>query len=256
MSFVFKDMLGREIVLDKQPERIVSLVPSQTELLYELGIGDKVVGQTVFCIHPADGYKNTTKVGGTKKIKYDIIDELHPDLIICNKEENTKEIVDTLSKKYPVWVSDIKTLKDNNEMILKLGNIVDRLPKAMEIVKEIEKNFSYLLFEKKRTCLYLIWQNPTIAVAGKTFINEMLNYAGFENVLSHKKRYPQLTEVEMRELNPETVLLSSEPFPFKEQHISEFKQIFPAAEIRLVDGEMFSWYGSRLIHAPEYFASL
>ncbi len=256
MPVTFKDMLNREIVLEKQPERIISLVPSQTELLYELGAGERVVGQTVFCIHPEEGFKNTTKVGGTKKIKYEVIDELQPDLIICNKEENTKEIVDTLSKKYPVWVSDIYNLKDNSEMILKLGNIVNQLPKAMEIVKEIEKNFSYLSFEKRPTCLYLIWKNPYMAAANHTFINEMLQHAGYNNVLQHKKRYPQLTEEEMQKLDPEVVLLSSEPFPFAEKHIAELQQLLPKAKIQLVDGEMFSWYGSRLMHAPEYFATL
>lgn len=249
-------MMGREVILDRSPERIISLVPSQTELLYELGVGERVVGQTVFCIHPKEGFEKTTKVGGTKKVKYDVIDSLNPDLIICNKEENTKEIVDTLSKKYPVWVSDIVNLNDNAEMILKLGNMVDQLPKATEVVKEIEKNFSYLVHESKRTCLYLIWKNPYMAAAGGTFINEMLKYAGFDNVLSGRKRYPQLTEEEIHTLNPEVVLLSSEPFPFKEKHIAELRHLLPDAKIQLVDGEMFSWYGSRLAHAPEYFATL
>lgn len=256
MAVIFKDMIGREVVLEKMPERIVSLVPSQTELLYEMGVGDKVVGQTVFCIHPESGYKTTTKVGGTKKIKYDVIAELKPDLIICNKEENTKEIVETLAKSYPVWVSDIYNLKDNSEMILKIGNLVDQLPKALKIVKEIEKNFSYLIFENKQKCLYLIWKDPYIGVANNTFINEMLKYAGFKNVLEHKKRYPEITIEAMKELNPEIVLLSSEPYPFAEKHIAELQLIFPKSEIKLVDGEMFSWYGSRLINAPEYFATL
>ncbi|MDI1233880.1 MAG: helical backbone metal receptor [bacterium] len=256
MSVVFKDMIGREVVLEKVPERIVSLVPSQTELLYSLGVGVKVVGQTVFCIHPESGFKTTTKVGGTKKIKYDVIEELKPDLIICNKEENTKEIVDTLSKSYPVWVSDIYNLKDNSEMILKLGNIVDRLPQALELVKEIEKNFSYLSTDSSKSCLYLIWKGPWIGVASNTFINEMLKCAGFNNVLSHKKRYPEIAEEMMQALKPDYVLLSSEPFPFAEKHINELQIIFPHAEIKLVDGEMFSWYGSRLINAPAYFASM
>lgn len=256
MSHTFTDMIGRHVVLEKVPERIVSLVPSQTELLYALGVGGKVVGQTVFCIHPDEGSKSTTKVGGTKKVKYDVIAELKPDLIICNKEENTKEIVETLAKSYPVWVSDIYNLKDNSEMILKIGNLVDQLPKALEIVKEIEKNFSYLSFEKKERCLYLIWKDPYIAVAANTFINEMLHYAGFENILGHKKRYPEIELESMKSFNPKYILLSSEPFPFTEKHIEAIQLIFPDAQVKLVDGEMFSWYGSRLAHAPEYFASL
>ena len=256
MSEQFTDMIGRQVVLEKAPERIVSLVPSQTELLYALGVGDKVVGQTVFCIHPEECFKTTTKVGGTKKIKYDVIAELQPDLIICNKEENTKEIVETLAKSYPVWVSDIYNLKDNSEMILKIGNLVDQFPKALEIVKEIEKHFSYLMFEQKKQCLYLIWKDPYIAVAANTFIHEMLGYAGFENCLAHKKRYPEIDLETMKGLDPEVVLLSSEPYPFAEKHMAELQLIFPKALIKLVDGEMFSWYGSRIALAPEYFASL
>ena len=256
MSAQFTDMIGRQVVLEKAPERIISLVPSQTELLYALGVGDKVVGQTVFCIHPEEGFKTTTKVGGTKKVKYDVIAELKPDLIICNKEENTKEIVETLAKSYPVWVSDIYNLKDNSEMILKIGNLVDQFPKALEIVKEIEKNFSYLMFEQKKQCLYLIWKDPYIAVASNTFIHEMLGYAGFENCLSHKKRYPEIDIETMKGLDPEVVLLSSEPYPFAEKHMAELQLIYPKADIKLVDGEMFSWYGSRIAHAPEYFAAM
>ncbi len=256
MKTMFKDMIGREIWLEKSPQRIISLVPSQTELLYELGAGDRVVGQTVFCIHPKSGFENTTKVGGTKKVKYDVIDALQPDIIICNKEENTKEIVETLAKSYPVWVSDIYNLKDNAEMILKIGNLVDQFPKALEIVKEIEKNFSYLTVEQKSTCLYLIWKDPYIAVAANTFIHEMLNYAGFENILGHKKRYPEIDLEAMKSFNPKYILLSSEPFPFTEKHIEAIQLIFPDAQVKLVDGEMFSWYGSRLVHAPEYFASM
>ncbi len=250
------DMMGRCVTLKKSPQRIISLVPSQTELLYDFGLKGQIVGQTVFCIHPESAFKTATKVGGTKKVKYDVIDALQPDLIICNKEENTKEIVETLEAKYPVWVSDIKTLEDNNTMIQMLGELLSKIDEAALIVSEIKTAFNTLLPQPLQTCLYLIWKNPYIGVGTDTFIDALLPYAGFTNVLKDLTRYPELSNELITQLNPHTVLLSSEPFPFAEKHISELKALLPQAHIQLIDGEMFSWYGSRIRFAPGYFSKL
>ena len=247
---IYTDQLNRNIVLLSSPQRIVSLVPSQTELLVDLGLEDRIVGITKFCIHPKHLLKSKTIVGGTKNYRFEVIQGLKPDLIIANKEENEKEGVEKLAKEYPVWISDITTLQDSFEMILGLGEMLYANEKASEIVFQLKSDFKESL-KKRGTAVYLIWNNP-IMVAGKdTFINEMLSLAGFENKVT-KSRYPTLTMEELKELNPNYLLLSSEPFPFKEKHLADFKKQFPEATVTLVDGEYFSWYGSRLLGASAY----
>lgn len=250
------DMMGRSVTLKKHPLRIVSLVPSQTELLYDLGLKEQVVGQTVFCIHPESEFKTAVKVGGTKKLKYEVIDTLQPDLIICNKEENTQEIVETLAAKYPVWVSDINTLDDNYTMIRLLGEVLNKTSEATLIINEIKAAFNTLQPTPLHTCLYLIWKNPYIGAGANTFINALLPYAGFTNVISHISRYPELSNDEIVKFKPQTILLSSEPYPFAEKHMAELQMLLPNTHIQLVDGEMFSWYGSRIRLAPAYFSKL
>jgi ABC-type Fe3+-hydroxamate transport system substrate-binding protein len=247
----FIDQLNRTITLEDFPKRIISLVPSQTELLVDMGLGDRIVGVTKFCVHPA-GFKETkTIIGGTKNFRVDVIDSLEPDLIIGNKEENYKEGIEQLAEKYPVWVSDIYTVQDALDMMTALGELTDKEEEAERITKWVSWNFRRD-FVYKGTALYLIWQDPLTVVGKNTFIDHLLEKAGFTNVID-QERYPQFTIEQLQQLNPENVLLSSEPFPYKENHLQEYKRLFPYADVRLVDGELFSWYGSRLIKAPEYF---
>jgi ABC-type Fe3+-hydroxamate transport system substrate-binding protein len=249
------DQMGRKVEVPSLPQRIVSLVPSQTELLYDLGLGDRVVGVTKFCIHPSQWHRSKTFVGGTKQFKFDVIDELKPDLIIGNKEENYIEGIEELTKKYPVWMSDITGLDQVFDMILVIGNLVDERAKSISIVEKVKEGFASLPYKSRKKALYLIWKKPYMGAGRETFIDEMMDFAGFENVLS-ETRYPELTLEAIQELAPEAILLSSEPYPFKEKHIAELKAELPNCDVQLVDGEMFSWYGSRLIQAPSYFANL
>lgn len=249
-------MIGRKVEIPEKPMRVVSLVPSQTELLYYLGLGDKIVGQTVFCVHPEDQFKTAVKIGGTKKVKYDKIDELEPDLIICNKEENTEEIVDTLARKYPVWVSDIKTIEDACKMIEQIGHIFNIKESANQLSKSIQTSFTKSKIYRRFTCLYLIWRKPYMSVGNDTFIHHLLERAGFYNVLRHCTRYPELEEEAIMALNPELVFLSDEPYPFAEKHIKEIQDLLPNAKIVLVNGELFSWYGNRLLNSQSYFNEL
>ncbi|WP_316931877.1 helical backbone metal receptor [Roseivirga seohaensis] len=249
------DQMGRKVEVPSLPQRIISLVPSQTELLYNLGLGDRVIGVTKFCIHPSQWHQSKTFVGGTKQFKFDVIDELKPDLIIGNKEENYIEGIEELAKKYPVWVSDITGLDQAFDMILAIGNLVDERAKSISIVEKVKEGFASLPYKSRRKALYLIWKKPYMAAGRATFIDEMMDFAGFENVLS-ETRYPELTLEAIQELAPEAILLSSEPYPFKEKHIGELKAVLPNCDVQLVDGEMFSWYGSRLMQAPSYFANL
>ncbi|MBK7763213.1 MAG: ABC transporter substrate-binding protein [Bacteroidetes bacterium] len=236
--------------------RIISLVPSLTELLFDLGLNDEVVGITKFCIHPQAWFKTKQRVGGTKKVHFEIIHSLHPDLIIANKEENTKEDIEALAENYSVYLSDIRNVSEALEMILSIGEKVGRQNQAAQIVKDILTSKQENTFTStSQKALYIIWQNPVMAAGIDTFIHSMMQEAGFVNCLS-QSRYPVLSVDEIKALNPDVVLLSSEPFPFKQKHIDDFKQILPHAQIILVDGELFSWYGSRMLKSFDYFSRL
>jgi ABC-type Fe3+-hydroxamate transport system substrate-binding protein len=250
----FTDHLHRSILIPRPPQRIISLVPSQTELLFDLGLEDRLVGVTKFCVHPDHLRAGKTVVGGTKNYRFDIIESLKPDLIIGNKEENDREGIEQLSSKYPVWMSDIYDLTDALRMIRDLGRIIGVENRAEEIVESIRSSFAQPLAKKGRA-VYLIWENPKMAAGKNTFIDSLLALAGFENAVQ-SERYPIVDREGLRSLSPEYVLLSSEPFPFAEKHRLQIQKILPDAKILLVDGEMFSWYGSRLLLSMEYFKRL
>ncbi|MBD8490374.1 ABC transporter substrate-binding protein [Echinicola sp. CAU 1574] len=250
----YRDQMEREVWIEKIPKRIISLVPSQTELLLDLGLEDRLVGVTKFCIHPSRIKQEKKIIGGTKQFRFDVIKELRPDLIIGNKEENYKEGIERLAKDYPVWMSDVFKLEDALEMIREVGLITGKEQEAYIIAKNLTEKFKQT-FPQRGTAVYLIWQDP-IMVAGKnTFINDMMGKAGFKNPIE-EERYPSISLKELISLDPDYVLLSSEPFPFKEKHMGFYRTAIPRARVKLVDGEMFSWYGTRLLQAPEYFKSI
>ena len=254
----FVDQLNRTINLSNTPERIVSLVPSQTELLVDLGLRDSIVGITKFCIHPKNLRKQKTVVGGTKAVNYDKIRALNPDIIICNKEENTENMVLQLEKIAPVWISDIFNISDCIEMIDKLGRIFQTPEHALQIGTRINTEWqNFKLFAENlplKKVAYLIWKDPYMAAGRDNFINQLLELNKFENiVVDEDSRYPEIPIETLQ--NAEMILLSTEPFPFKEKHILEFQQEFNI-ETKLVDGEYFSWYGSRMKKAFEYFKTL
>jgi len=249
-------MLLTAPVLSYTPKRIVSLVPSQTELLYDLELELETVGITKFCIHPDKWFRNKPRVGGTKSVHMDVAAALQPDLIIANKEENVKEQVEALASLAPVWVSDIHHLDDALQMIRDVGTLTGTGAKAAAIAHSIEKGFDELPSPAPVPTLYLIWREPWMSAGSDTFIHDMLQRAGCSNVCAHLGRYPQLSHDDIRNSGAARVLLSSEPYPFKEKHIDELRRLLPGAEILLADGEMFSWYGSRLLHAPGYFRQL
>ncbi len=238
-------------------------MPSQTELLYDLGLRDEVVGITKFCIHPNEWFHTKTRIGGTKKIDFEKIKQLNPDLIIGNKEENEKGQIEQLMKDHKVWMSDIYTLKDALNMIVHVGTLVGKPQEAVHLKLQIESQFNdlnvkYPTLNSKLNVAYFIWRKPFMVAGGNTFINDMLSRCGFNNVFasSNSMRYPEVSEQQIAEINPEVILLSSEPYPFKEKHILELRSICPEAKIIIVDGELFSWYGSRLLQAPAYFEKI
>jgi len=253
---MFIDQLGNQIEIITPPKRIISIVPSQTELLFYLGLSDSIVGVTKFCIHPKEYFKTKTFVGGTKQLNFDLLHSLKPDLIIANKEENTLSDILELQKHYPVWISDVNNLPDALEMIISIGIITDSEIKSQNLATEIKTKFDNLSNPQKSSTAYLIWNEPMMVVANNTFINDMLSYAGFSNVFKNKERYPVVTEKDLLELKPAFILLSTEPYPFKEKHKTDFEKTFPDSKIIIVDGEMFSWYGNRLLLSADYFKKL
>lgn len=250
---LFVDQLNNSIKLSNYPKRIVSLVPSQSELLWDLGLKDELVGITKFCIHPAEMFNSVTRVGGTKALDVEKIRSLHPDLIIGNKEENEKSQIELLSKEFNVWMSDINNLSEAIQAIELIGNLTHKEEKAQMIVQDIKRSFE-ILPQVNKSVLYFIWKNPYMAVGKNTFIGDLLCRLGLKNALQDAKlRYPELSIDEIKNLNPEFIFLSSEPYPFQEKHQKEFQELVPNTQIILVDGEMFSWYGSRLQYSAQYF---
>ena len=251
-----QDQIGNLIELDAPVKRIVSIVPSQTELLFDLGLGDRVVGVTKFCVHPSDARNRSTVVGGTKNIHLDKVAQLQPDLIIANKEENLKEQIEKCQEICRVWVSDINTLDDAYEMIEAVGLLTSTQDQTLKLVSKIKSRFSDMSgMDRIEKVLYLIWTEPWMAVGKDSFINSMMEAGGFQNAIQ-ESRYPELSKEDLKSIDPNVVILSSEPYPFKERHAKEIKEIIPDSQVVFADGEIFSWYGSRLLKAPEYIKGL
>lgn len=257
----YTDQIGNAITLPAPPQRIVSLVPSQTELLFDLGLGEKIVGITKFCVHPYHLKSVKTIVGGTKKVHPEKIRLLNPDIIICNKEENTQEIVAQMQEIAPVWTSDIYTIQDNLDMIAQFGKMfavrtqaqlwTDKITHALTDFKQ------FMQGRETQKAAYFIWKNPYMAAGGDNFINEMLRLNNFTNIYESRGRYPEVIIQKMKiQGDPDVVFLSSEPYPFKEEDAFEIGRHTHHAKTVFVDGEMFSWYGSRLLKAFPYFKQL
>lgn len=238
------------------PKSIVSVVPSQTELLHYLGLGDAVTGITKFCIHPDDWFRNKKRVGGTKTLHLGVIRSLKPDLILANREENERLQIEELAREFPVYVSDVSNLNDALDMIKTAGRLTGTTERALELVRELEIRFGALPAFPRIRAAYLIWRDPYMAAGSGTFIHSMMDKAGFDNVFGFQSRYPEVKAEMLADAGPDVVLLSSEPYPFREKHLNEISAICPRARVLLADGELFSWYGSRLLHTPDYFRQL
>lgn len=246
----------------KKQQRIISLVPSITELLYDLDLGEQVVGITKFCVHPEEWFRSKIRIGGTKQIHLEKIKSLHPTLVIASKEENIKEQVESLAHFAEILVTDVVDYASALEMIASVGNATGTLDKAKTIIDQIEAAFQQLnAFLQKQQfpslpCTYLIWKDPYMVAGGDTFIHSMLQKLNCQNTYGYQLRYPSIDFQDPEWQAAKIVFLSSEPYPFKEKHIHELSQMFPEKKFVLADGEMFSWYGSRMKQAPAYFSNL
>jgi ABC-type Fe3+-hydroxamate transport system substrate-binding protein len=258
---VIKDQIHTTLEIKETPKRIVCLVPSITELLVDLGLEEAIVGITKFCVHPAGLINKKTLVGGTKNSKIDVIKLLRPDIILCNKEENTKEIVENCQQIATTHVADIFTIADTLQLIHQYGQIFSCQEKAKEIIRNIQKKNSYFIefikTTKEKKVAYFIWKTPWMAAGNNTFINHLLEINNFKNVFKHHNRYPEIDLEEFHKVNDlDLILLSSEPYPFSEKHVLELQNTFKKTPIILVNGEFFSWYGTRLLLAFDYFKKL
>lgn len=249
------DQMGNDVQVVSLPQRIISLVPSQTELLFDLGLGERVIGITKFCVHPEAWHRDKIRVGGTKNLNLDLIRSLNPDLIIGNKEENSLEDIESLRQEYPVYMSDIFNLRDALAMIQDAGKLTGTEELAIPMIRNIESDFTQFPV-LQGSVLYLIWAHPFMAAGNATFIGDMIRRLGLINVIdSMEGRYVTLDESEIARLKPDYIFLSTEPFPFKREHEITLGKLVPS-KIVSVDGEMFSWYGSRMQLMRPYFTEL
>lgn len=252
-----QDMMGRTVFIKEQCKKIVSLVPSQTELLYDLGLEAHIVGITKFCVHPARALKEKMIVGGTKKVRFDLIKQLNPDIIIANKEENAQNDIEYLEKQYPVWISDIQTFEQNEQMIQLIAQLFHKENEAKTLIEHIHSAWQNIpQISKPLKVAYCIWKEPWMFVARHTFIHDMLCKLGFANCFSDDERYPMVSLEHLQSLQPDIIMLSTEPYPFQVKHKQQLQPYFPKSKIIIVDGEMFSWYGSRMLAAASYMQQL
>lgn len=255
--FQHTDQLNNVISLKSKPKRIISLVPSQSEFLWDLGLRSELVGITKFCIHPIEMFTSIERVGGTKALNLDKIRQLKPDLIIGNKEENDHNQINELQKEFNVWMSDIYNFDDAFGMMRAIGNMCGKKEEVKNSVANLQLSCARTknVFPLNRVA-YFIWNNPYMVAGNNTFIDSVLNHLGFINVFGSFERYPLIDDEMLKVHEIDICFLSSEPFPFKDEHVKELQNKLPNTKIMLVDGEMFSWYGSRLLHLENYIKEL
>lgn len=238
-------------------KRIVSLVPSLTEWLFDIGLDEEVVGITKFCVHPEKWFRSKTRIGGTKNVQVHKVLQLQPDLVIASKEENIKEQVEEIAAHCTVLLTDIYDFDTALQSMQEIAILCGKEGKGMILCNQITNSFlKFQLSAEPFKVAYCIWKDPWMFAGGDTYISHMLGKASFANLLQHQMRYPTLTLHQLAEARPDIVFLSSEPYPFRDNHVQELEALLPGIPVMLVDGEMFSWYGSRMLHAPSYFAEL
>lgn len=252
------DARNRDVTLSSPPKRIVSLVPSQTELLASLGLEENVVGVTRFCELPEHWRKEKTIVGGTKQVDVDTVRELDPDFVLANYEENTAEDVEALDSLAPVFVTAVKTVTEALDMIRTVGALTGTSDQTSTLVGRIISRFQSLPDFPSLRAVFLIWRDPYMTVGGDTFIHDIMSRAGFENAFGDRTRYPKVSLEEIDAQTPDVVLCATEPFPFhkKDKFTADLRTKLPKTPVEIVDGKVFSWYGSHLLKIPSALKSL
>jgi ABC-type Fe3+-hydroxamate transport system substrate-binding protein len=256
----FHDATGAAVVLPAPPRRIVSLIPSITEILFALGAGPSVAGCTVYCTEPPEGVATKTRVGGQKNPKLDVIRELGADLVVANVEENVREHVETLRRwGIPVYVTYPRTVADGVRLVSDLGAVVGRPERGREMAAALEAALddvrSACAGKPARRVFYPIWRQPWMTVNRDTYVHDMLALCGGDNVFGQSAtRYPEVTMEDVARAAPEVILLPDEPYRFRRVHLAEFDAHpdIPAVRdrrVHLVDGKLATWYGPRIAEA-------
>ena len=256
-----RDALGTEHLPYPDQPRIVSLVPSLTELICDLGLTANLVGRTGFCVHPRAALRTVAKVGGTKDVKLARVSELSPTHLIADIDENTREQVTAIMEFVPhVVVVNPRRLDDNLALYRLLGGIFARHAFAAKLIESFQharKNLAAVSESLPReNVIYPIWRDPWMTVSRDTYIADMLAAAGWDTLpVNPASRFPIFDWSSKEIASAQRILLPSEPFVFTDQHVSEIRRLSTAPVTR-IDGEMISWYGSRAVLAMSYLSDL
>lgn len=265
MRMPLTDFLGTSFTPDPDA-RILSLVPSLTELCFDLGLGNHLVGRTHYCIHPKERITLIPSVGGTKKIKMDRVQELAPTHALLNVDENPKDMADDLrGSGINVVVTHPMHPDDNVDLYRLIGNAFDAdhaAEKLVEAYTSAREQFYEANRDTEQRVLYLIWKDPWMAIGADTYIGNMLGLVNWRIVTpgadpaltGDAARYPAVHIDDASLEDVDLVLFSSEPYSFGDDDINDFRMSFPkhASKAHMIDGEMTSWYGSRAIHGLTY----
>jgi ABC-type Fe3+-hydroxamate transport system substrate-binding protein len=261
------DASGVPLALARPPRRIVSLIPSTTETLCALGLADRLVGVTVYCVEPREALRGKTRIGGEKNPDLAKIRALAPDLVVANVEENVREHIEALrAAGVPVWVTYPRTATGAIAMIRELGALTGTGARADALAGALERRLAEVRAAAARrppvSVFYAIWRNPWMTVGRDTYVHDVLAVCGGRNVFGdHGDRYPAVTLAEVAARRPAVILLPDEPFRFRRAHLADFAPYgdVPAVEagrIHLVDGKPFAWHGPRLKDALETIPAL
>ena len=269
--------LAESVVFGQPPSqpapRIASLVPSLTELVCALGLGPQLVARTGFCIHPADSVRGVPKVGGTKDVNLAKLEGLRPTHVLVNMDENRRETVDVI-RAWPleaapqIVVTHPLGPEDNLALVAQLAACFGHVTGVSERAATLTAALQHELMQTRpedwpeRRVLYLIWREPWMSVARDTYLSRMLSRVNLQTLPevfggdTGAARYPVLSGTEPWLAQVRQVLLSSEPYAFGEQHFDEARRLCPNAQVRLVDGEMLSWFGARAVPGLRYLREL
>ncbi len=261
------DASGAVVSLASPPRRIVSLIPSVTETLFALGLGDAVVGCTIFCTEPREGVAGVTRVGGEKNPKLDVIRGLAPELVVANVEENLREHVEALrAAGIAVYVIYPKTVAEGIGFVRELGRVAGAAARGAELAARLETALGDVrrrVAEGRRSRVFCpIWRRPYMTINADTYVHDMLAECGGDNVFGDRpKRYPEVGVEEIAAARPEVMLLPDEPYKFRRAHLDDFAAHSGIPALRdgrahLVDGKLLSWYGPRIEAALEHLPSL
>ena len=260
MSAPVVDASGVALTLPAPPRRIVSLIPSVTEILFALGLEEAVAGCTIYCSEPPDGVATKTRIGGEKNPRLELIREIGTDLVIANVEENARGHVETLrSWGIPVFVTYPRTVAGGIELVRQLGQVTGAALRAAEMATMLERRLAEVsarqIGRARARVFCPIWRHPYMTINADTYVHDMLAVCGGDNVFARlPTRYPEISLADVAQAGPEVILLPDEPYRFRRPHMADFAPFreIPAVRdgrIHLVDGKLLSWYGPRIERA-------